>query len=90
MHDYKNIDCLQYLKTLPDESVDMVLTDPPYFLGYDGGKGWDSQWSSEKDYLDWCESWTKECFRTNNKIRICCHIILFNRWAALQLQPHRS
>ncbi|MBF4381454.1 site-specific DNA-methyltransferase, partial [Vibrio anguillarum] len=26
-----NADCLSYLKTLPDNSVDLVLTDPPYF-----------------------------------------------------------
>jgi site-specific DNA-methyltransferase (adenine-specific) len=23
-------DCLQYMKTMPDKSVDAVITDPPY------------------------------------------------------------
>lgn len=41
----------------------MVLTDPPYFIGYDGGRGWDRQWETEDDYLKWCELWTKECVR---------------------------
>lgn len=59
----KNQDCLEYLETLENESVDMILTDPPYFIGFDGGKGWDSQWKSENEYLDWCELWTKECVR---------------------------
>ena len=59
----ENIDCLDYLKTLEDKSVDLVLTDPPYFIGFDGGKGWDSAWKSENDYLDWCEEWTSECVR---------------------------
>jgi DNA modification methylase len=59
----KNIDCLQYLKTLDDNSVDMVLTDPPYAIGFDGGKGWDSQWKTESDYLDWCDEWSRECVR---------------------------
>ena len=27
-----NCDCLEGLKTLPDKSVDVVITDPPYFL----------------------------------------------------------
>ena len=49
----KNQDCLEYLETLENESVDMILTDPPYFIGFDGGKGWDSQWKSENEYLDW-------------------------------------
>jgi DNA modification methylase len=56
-------DCLEYLRSLNDESVDLVLTDPPYFIGFDGGKGWDSQWKTEQEYLDWCAEWTRECVR---------------------------
>ena len=58
-----NQDCLEYLKTLENDSVDLVLTDPPYFIGFDGGKGWDSQWKSEDEYLVWCADWTQECIR---------------------------
>jgi len=59
----QNVDCLEYLKQIDDESVDLVLTDPPYFIGFDGGKGWDSQWEDESAYLDWCRQWTNECVR---------------------------
>lgn len=59
----ENKDCLEFLKSVPDNSVDLVLTDPPYFIGFDGGKGWDKQWKSEQDYLDWCRLWTNECVR---------------------------
>ena len=52
MHEYKNLDCLEYLKKLKDNSVDLILTDPPYFIGYDKGKGWDSQWKSDEEYLE--------------------------------------
>lgn len=31
-------DCLKVLPTLPDKSVDLVLTDPPYVLGEEGAK----------------------------------------------------
>ena len=58
-----NQDCLEYIKSIPDNSVDLVLTDPPYFIGFDGGKGWDSQWGSEIEYLEWCDKWTEECVR---------------------------
>lgn len=34
-------DCLEYLKTLPDNSLDAVVTDPPYELGF-MGKTWDN------------------------------------------------
>jgi DNA modification methylase len=59
----KNMDCLEFLKTVETETVDLIVTDPPYYIGFDGGKGWDSQWEREKDYLDWCEEWTIECER---------------------------
>ncbi len=72
MHEYKNIDCFQYLQQLPDESVDMILTDPPYFLGYDAGKGWDSQWKSDQEYLEWCDKWARECARVLKPNRMMC------------------
>lgn len=72
MHTYKNQNCLDYLKDLPDNSVDLILTDPPYFIGYDGGKGWDSQWKSDNDYLSWCDSWVKECARVLKPNRMMC------------------
>jgi len=34
-------DCLEKLKELPDESVDAIVTDPPYELGF-MGKKWDA------------------------------------------------
>ena len=36
MIDMRNADCLDYLKTLPDNSIDAVVTDPPYlYLGHE-------------------------------------------------------
>ena len=26
-----NIDCLEYMKNLPDECIDLIIADPPYF-----------------------------------------------------------
>lgn len=36
-----NGDCLDVIKTLPESSVDCIVTDPPYFLGmtHNGQKG---------------------------------------------------
>ena len=34
-------DCLEVLRELPDDSIDAVVTDPPYELGF-MGKKWDS------------------------------------------------
>lgn len=59
----ENKDCLEFLSSLENESVDMVLVDPPYFIGFDGGRGWDSQWETEGEYLEWCRKWSSECIR---------------------------
>ena len=41
-------DCLDVLRALPDASVDSVVTDPPYSIGF-MGRTWDSHDSSNED-----------------------------------------
>ena len=41
MIELHNGDCKEVLKSLPDNSVDSIVTDPPYELGF-MGKSWDS------------------------------------------------
>ena len=36
-------DCIDVMRTLPDASVDSIVTDPPYGLEF-MGKGWDAPW----------------------------------------------
>jgi site-specific DNA-methyltransferase (adenine-specific) len=55
-------DCLEFLPTVPDESVDLVFADPPFNLGKAYGKGVDDARVPE-DYLKWCAAWIKECSR---------------------------
>lgn len=57
----RNQDCLEFLKTLEDNSIDLFLNDPPYFEI--SKEKWDHQWESEDAYLSWCNEWTKECAR---------------------------
>ncbi len=54
-------DCLKFLAGLEDNSVDLVLTDPPYFDVID--EEWDKQWDTMGAYLKWCRLWTRECVR---------------------------
>ena len=54
MIDLRHGDCLDVLKTLPDNSVDAVVTDPPYGLSF-MGKKWDYDVPSE-------DIW-RECLR---------------------------
>ncbi|HAM3230227.1 TPA: site-specific DNA-methyltransferase, partial [Escherichia coli] len=29
--DLINADCLHFIQSLPDDSIDLIVTDPPYF-----------------------------------------------------------
>lgn len=57
-----NSDCIQFLGTLDDESAGLVIADPPYNIGFDGGRGWDRK-RPEAEWVDWCMGWTRECAR---------------------------
>lgn len=54
-------DCLDVLPTLDRESVDLVVTDPPYNIGIDYGKG--RKADRRGDYDIWCGQWIKWCHR---------------------------
>ena len=66
-------DSLQFIKTLPDSSVDLIATDPPYF----GVKAnaWDNQWQSDAEYLAWLDEFLAEFWRVlkpNGSIYMFC------------------
>ena len=48
-----NGDCLHVLPALPNNSVDLILTDPPYFKVK--GDAWDNQWNTTADFLAWLD-----------------------------------
>ena len=58
---YKNQDCIEYLKSLDDRAVDLIITDPPYFRVVKDQ--WDNQWFTSDEYYAWCEQWIAELGR---------------------------
>ena len=46
-------DCLEVMKSMPDKSVDAVITDPPYYKVADAG--WDRCWKTRDDFINWLE-----------------------------------
>ncbi|MDR1005615.1 MAG: site-specific DNA-methyltransferase [Bacteroidales bacterium] len=68
-------DCIELLKKIPDNSVDLIFADPPYNLQLNGelyrpnqtkvdavNDAWD-KFSSKEDYDLFTEKWMQECFR---------------------------
>jgi len=56
------MDCVEGIKQLRSESIDIVIADPPYNRrGVDYGEGFEVM--PFKDYFAWCEIWISECKR---------------------------
>lgn len=73
-------DCLELMKDLPDNSVDLVLTDPPYNIArknnFDtmGRAGIDfGDWDHDADILSWIDDASRVLKPTGT-------IIIFNDW----------
>ena len=66
-------DCLEELKKIPDESIDLVFADPPYGLAKKNGLGWkyskhitlQEAWDifSKDGLLEFNLKWVTECMR---------------------------
>jgi len=56
-----NIDCIIGMKEIKNESVDIIICDPPYNIGKNFGNDSDKQ--KMDDYLLWCDKWIFECVR---------------------------
>lgn len=53
------MDCLEGLKKIPDNSIDLIVTDPPYNIG----KSFANDNLSKEDFLIWSEKWIYELQR---------------------------
>src|SRR4030066_33288 len=75
-------DCIEEMRKLPDDSVDLIFADPPYYLQLPKGKRlkradgseiipvddyWD-QFESYEDYDNFTQNWIKECQRILKKM----------------------
>lgn len=52
----KTDDCLNLLKDIPDNSIDLIVLDPPYNLDL-------AIWDTYDDYIGWANKWINECYR---------------------------
>jgi adenine-specific DNA-methyltransferase len=54
-------DCLKVMRSMPDNSVDLILSDPPYHKVKKDA--WDNQWKNDEAFLEWidqiAEQWAR-------------------------------
>jgi adenine-specific DNA-methyltransferase len=53
------MNCIDYMKTLKDESVDLVFSDPPFNVNLK----YNTYNDKRDDYYEWCADWIREGFR---------------------------
>lgn len=53
-------DCLETLKKIPDESIQLIICDPPYNINI-------SEWDNFNNYIYWASQWLKEAERVLSK-----------------------
>ena len=46
-----NAECLAFMRGMAENSVDAIITDPPYFRVK--GEAWDNQWDTPAEFLAW-------------------------------------
>ena len=63
-----NCDCLEIMKGMPDKSVDLVLTDPPYNVGINYDTHKDNM--TREEFIEWARSWFTECRRISQTVLI--------------------
>lgn len=61
-----NQDCVTGMQEhIPDEGVDLIIADPPYFKVV--GEKWDYMWRTEQDYIAWSLGWLRQAARVLRK-----------------------
>ncbi|MDX4050348.1 DNA methyltransferase [Aliarcobacter skirrowii] len=58
-------DCIEILKKLDNESVDLIIADPPYWKVV--GEKWDYKWRTLEDYIEWSILWLNQIERVLRK-----------------------
>ena len=49
-------DCMDFLRDIPDSSVQLIIIDPPYNIDV-------AQWDTIGDYVSWASKWIDEAYR---------------------------
>lgn len=75
-------DCREYLATLADGSVDAVVTDPPYNVGF--AYMGDASGDRKENYADWCEKWFSELRRVSPVVAISCGLANIGLWSSIE------
>jgi len=72
------MDCIEGMKQIPDKSIDLILTDPPYNTNQNYGNFNDSK--SYIEYFKWSKLWFNEAKRISNSIVFTPGFVNLKMW----------
>ena len=55
-------DCVDVMKTMDENSIDTIITDPPAGISF-MGKSWDSNKGGRDEWIEWLTEVMRECYR---------------------------
>lgn len=55
--EYRIGDALELFEEIDRESINLVLTDPPFGVGYNYDTDKFQDWTNKEEYMDWCHLW---------------------------------
>jgi DNA modification methylase len=61
MNRIESLDVLDFMRSIPSNSVDLVIADPPYGIEKDYGVA--EAWENSDQWAEWCEQWLVEAQR---------------------------
>lgn len=82
-HEVIHGDCLEVMRTMPDASVDAVVTDPPYMIGavsVGTSNAKNGTWADMENSAYWFSAWMKQTFRI---LRPTGYLVQFTNWRSL-------
>jgi len=76
-------DCLEIMRTMPDASVDAVITDPPYMVGsisVGNSTAKAGTWADMENSAYWFSAWMRECKRI---LKPTGYLLSFGNWRSI-------
>lgn len=85
---YAIADCIEGMKKMPDKCIDLILTDPPYGIGYcSGGNSENTKIVNDEEFNeDFNNKWVSECTRLlkdNSAAFIFTSYAVIHKWIPL-------
>jgi site-specific DNA-methyltransferase (adenine-specific) len=78
-----NGDCLELMRSIPDASIDSVITDPPYMVGsisVGNAKSKSGTWADMENSAYWFSAWMAQCKRV---LKPTGYLLCFGNWRSI-------